>query len=89
MSNNLPRPDVEVTKEEWEDWLRHPFTRALRWVVAERVEQIKNDWLYTNYTAENEFGTRFLNGQANGAAKAMEEVLSFNHETVNGEIRNE
>jgi len=76
---------AQLSKTEFAEWLEHPVTKLVRGVLRERIEEIKDDWLSGVFTAENEFGTKFLNGQANGAAKALQQVLELSEEDINGE----
>lgn len=44
-------PSKEVTKEEYQEWLLHPVTRALRDKAREALEERKSEWVNGLYSA--------------------------------------
>ncbi len=75
----------QLQASEFAEWLEHPVTKMVRARLREDIEEIKDSWVSGNYTAETKFGTRILNGQAIGAAKAIQRILDLNEEDINGE----
>lgn len=82
----MPR---EFTKEEWAEWLQHPVTQLVRSYIRHRREILKESWASGAYTAESEFGAKFLEAGALGEAAALQGFLDMDVDIVNGELRDE
>ena len=82
----MPR---ELSKEEWAEWLQHPVTKLVHAVINRRREDLKEAWANGAYTAEGEFGTRFLGAGALGEVAALRGFLELDVDIVNGELRND
>jgi hypothetical protein len=79
----------ELKNEEWVEWLQHPVTQLVRSYIKHRREDLKESWARGAYTAESEFGTKFLMAGALGEAAALQGFLDMDVDTVNGELRDE
>jgi len=73
-----------LTEQEFAAWLLEPVTKMFRDALNARRAEILESWAAGAFTAESEFGTKFLNGQALGAARTLKEVLDLDHEAING-----
>lgn len=79
----------QVSQDEWAEWLLNPTTRTFRTLLLKKREDYKEAWAQGTTISETEFGTKFLNGQAIGACKLIEDLLELDHNLVNKELNDE
>jgi hypothetical protein len=75
----------QLQQSEFDEWLQHPVTKLVRAKLLEELEEIKDQWMSGSFVAETEFGTRFLDAQAIGSARAVQGFLDLTVEDINGE----
>ena len=63
---------VEVTKEDFSDWLRHPVTQAWQQYLVNLRERGKEEWAQEGYLSENRDATL----QRNAAGLARVQLLA-------------
>lgn len=75
--------------EEWEEWLTHPMTRAVRRAMASRVALLKEQWAAGTFTDVSQYGTAILNAKAIGACEAYTFLTELDFEQLEGELDGE
>ena len=78
-----------VSKEEFDEWLRHPVTQDMRRAFAARREMLKDAWAnrdFTEYTIE---ATTLSNIFQTGECRAYAEIIEVSYETLEGALQDE
>ena len=81
--SNLP------SKEDWENWLTHPATEAVRARARLRREELKESWSAGAFTSDTEFKTVISNISAHAACGVHEEYGEMDYEVMIGDLESE
>lgn len=75
-----------LTEELWADWLQHPVTEALRWALARRRQERKDDWEAGETVAFANPEHALRNAAAIGECQGYKFVQEITLETLKQEI---
>ena len=62
----------EIKKEEWQEWLLHPVTKALREQFREAVERIQGEWARGAFEGKPE-----LDAKVRGQLEILQQFLDL------------
>jgi len=70
-----------MNEQQWSAWRSLPETEAFFSLLLRIRAGAMEQWANGNLANESEFGTKFLNGQAIGACKLIQDLLEMSHQT--------
>ena len=76
--NRLP------TEQEFQDWLEHPATQALRSLLLQEIQTLKDQWAAGAFTNEAQYATHMLNASAIGGIRVAERVIAMDYDQILG-----
>lgn len=74
------------SQEEWEAWLEHPATQALRAAFKAQQDDRKDMWMSGLFTDQSQYGTAILNAKAIGFCEAAQIIIDLDYQQVIQEI---
>ena len=74
------------TSLEWDEWKQHPCSEALRQVLRNWQDQLKEQWAAGQFTDLAQFGTAILNAKAIGNCEAFQRILELEYEQLESEL---
>lgn len=77
------------SKEEWDLWRLHPVTKTFLALLAQRREDLKDQWAVGAFTDQGQFGTAILNARAIGGCTVLGDILNFDYEQLLGAMSDE
>lgn len=80
----MSHPTRLPTEQEFQDWLEHPATQALRSLLSQEVQTLKDQWASGAFTNEGQYATQMLNASAIGSIRVAERILSVDYEQLLG-----
>jgi hypothetical protein len=72
-------------EEEFQEWLQHPVTEALRAWARREKESFKEQWASGAFTDQGQFATAILNAKAIGNCEALERVANIEFDQLKEE----
>lgn len=80
------RAKVLPTLEEFNSWLTHPVTGAVRAYLEEQVAQAQVDWVNGVFTGASMEETVQLNSEAIGRVRALALISSLEYGDLEGSL---
>jgi hypothetical protein len=70
----MSKAEEAPSLEQWEEWLQHPCTKALREWAREKLAGLKDEWASGTFTASFDIEMMAKNAGATGACSVYAEV---------------
>jgi len=70
----MPVSKPSVTEQEFNDWLQHPVTLAIKEYLKREIEAKKEEWASGVFTDQSQYSTAILNAKAIGVCEALTRV---------------
>ena len=77
---------MPLRSEDFEEWLEHPATRAVRAWATRKREALKEQWATGQFTGSFDIEMAVKNAGATGAASAYLELIELDFESLTTEI---
>lgn len=78
-----------LNQEEFDAWLLHPGTKALKAVLASWIAEAKERWASGAFTDQSQHTTVILNAKAIGNCETCERIITLDLETINQELEDD
>ena len=82
---------AEIRKEEVQEWLLHPVTKAFKTHLHNLRESLKEQWALGGFSEDTEFKNAVKQAQYLGQAELLRELLDLDglHSAINEDPSNE
>jgi hypothetical protein len=76
----------QLNSEEFESWLLHPGTKALKFVLDAWVAEAKERWASGAFTDQSQYVTAIANAKAIGNCEVCERIKTLDFEAIEQEL---